>query len=174
MICTHCKNSKISTKHQVYNKGFSPIILDIFSQYEMLISLECAVDSEWNDVINSVVSCSIVELVIHKKVKNLPLTSWKYSKNISATIHARAKLFVLFCSAQDGESAGMNCLVFWAHCKNTYYFQQNTKSIYNQGIFTNFGYFCNMTLKCAVVSSNYFHCGCWVIHGITNIQLSTT
>ena len=28
------------------------------------------------------------------------------------------KSFVSLCSAQDGESADMNCLVFWTHCKN--------------------------------------------------------
>ena len=32
--------------------------------------------------------------------------------NISATVHAMTKWFVLFCSAQDGEFADINCLVF--------------------------------------------------------------
>ena len=41
----HCENGKISTKCQVYNKGIFTI-LDIFSQYEILISFECAVDCE--------------------------------------------------------------------------------------------------------------------------------
>ena len=47
----------------LYNiiRGFSPI-LGIFSRYEILISLECVVDSEWNGVINFIVSCSVVEL----------------------------------------------------------------------------------------------------------------
>ena len=30
-----------------------------------------------------------------------------------------AKLFVPFCSTQNGESTDMNCLVFWTHCKNS-------------------------------------------------------
>ena len=49
-------------------RGFSPI-LGIFKQYEILISLECAVDYEWNDVINFIVSCSVVELFIHRNHK---------------------------------------------------------------------------------------------------------
>ena len=32
--------------------------------------------------------------------------------NISPTVHAMTKLFAPFCSAQDGESADMKCLVF--------------------------------------------------------------
>ena len=40
------------------------------------------------------------------------------TQSISTTVHATTKLFVLFCSAQDDESADMNCLVFQAHCKN--------------------------------------------------------
>ena len=38
------------------------------------------------------------------------------------------KLFILFCSAQDGESTDINCLVFWAHCEMSK-FPQNAKSI---------------------------------------------
>ena len=34
------------------------------------------------------------------------------TQNISTTVHAMTKLFVLFCSAHDSESADMNCLVF--------------------------------------------------------------
>ena len=41
-------------KRQVYNKGILPILV-IFSGYEMLISLECAVDSEQNGVIYFIV-----------------------------------------------------------------------------------------------------------------------
>ena len=33
-------------------------------------SIECTVDSEWTDVINFIVSCSVVELFIHKTHKN--------------------------------------------------------------------------------------------------------
>ena len=69
MFRPHCKNGKISTKHQVGKgvltiRGFSPIS-GIFSQYEILISLKCAFDSESNGVIYSVVSCLTVELIIH-------------------------------------------------------------------------------------------------------------
>ena len=37
---------------------------------------------------------------------------------ILTTVLAMTNPFVPFCSAQDGESAVMNCLVFIAHCKN--------------------------------------------------------
>ena len=50
-------------------RGFSPI-LGIFSQYEILISLECAVDSEWDGVINFVVACSVAELLFVEITKN--------------------------------------------------------------------------------------------------------
>ena len=33
-------------------------------------------------------------------------------RGISTTVHATTKSFVPFCSAQDGESSDMNCLVF--------------------------------------------------------------
>ena len=46
-------------------RGFSQL-LGIFSQYEKLISLECAVESERNGVIDSVVSCLVVELFVHE------------------------------------------------------------------------------------------------------------
>ena len=58
---------------------------------------------------------------------------------ISTTVHPMTKLFVPFCSAQDSESADMNCLVFWAHCKNGKILMK--RQVYNKGIFTNFGYF---------------------------------
>ena len=45
VLCAYCENGKNLMKRQVYNKGISPI-LGNFSQFEMLISLECAVDSE--------------------------------------------------------------------------------------------------------------------------------
>ena len=61
--------TKFWLKRQVYNKGILPI-LDIFSQYETMISLECAVDAELNDVIAFVVSCSVSELIIHRNHKN--------------------------------------------------------------------------------------------------------
>ena len=99
-------------------RGFSPIF-NIFSQYEILISVECAVDSERNGVIISVVSCSIVEFFICRSHKNSAFNDLKALKiSRQPTIHAMTKLFVPFCSAQEGQSADMNCLVFWAHCEN--------------------------------------------------------
>ena len=38
--------------------------------------------------------------------------SLKQHENISVTVHDMKKSFVPFCSAQDGESTDMNCLVF--------------------------------------------------------------
>ena len=35
-----------------------------------MISLESTVDSEWNDIINFIVSCSVVELFICRHHKN--------------------------------------------------------------------------------------------------------
>ena len=92
-------------------RGFSPI-LGIFEQYEILISLECAVDSERNDVIIFVISCSIAEIFLCKNHKNPAFNSLTVTHNISTTVHATTKPFTLFCSAQDGESTDMNCLVF--------------------------------------------------------------
>ena len=60
----HCENGQILMKRQVYNKGIFTI-LGISSQYEILILLECAFDSEWNGVINSVILCLVVELFVH-------------------------------------------------------------------------------------------------------------
>ena len=49
----------------IYNKVISQI-LGSFSNYEILISLESTVDSQMNDVVNSVVSCLIAEFLIHR------------------------------------------------------------------------------------------------------------
>ena len=84
----------------------------------MSISLECAVDSELNGVINYVVSYSVIELFIHKNHINSAFNGPKALQNILTTLHAMTKLFVPFCSAQDGEFTDMNCLVLWAHCEN--------------------------------------------------------
>ena len=43
--------------------------------------------------------------------KDLPQVL-QLDNNISTTVHAMTKSFVPFCSAQDGESTDMNCLVF--------------------------------------------------------------
>ena len=61
-------------------------------------------------------------------------TSQKTSmlRNILTTVHATTKLFVPLCSAQDGESDDMNCLAFWAHCKNGKILMKH--QVYNKGI----------------------------------------
>ena len=103
------------TKRQVYNnKGIFTNLSNFKFQlyYEVLISLECAVDSECNYVINFIVSCSVVELFIEKEITKNSHQWPDTMQNISTTVHATTKLFVLFCSAQDGESTDMNCLVF--------------------------------------------------------------
>ena len=61
----HSNYGKIWTKRQVYNKGISQI-LGSFSNYEILISLESTVDSQKNDLVNSVVSCLIAKFLIHR------------------------------------------------------------------------------------------------------------
>ena len=66
----HCENGKNSMKHQVYNNKGIFTNFEYFSEYEILISLECTVDSEWNDTIDFVVSRSVVELFIHRSHKN--------------------------------------------------------------------------------------------------------
>ena len=78
-------------------------------------------------------------------------TAWS-AQNISTIIHATTKLFVPFCSAQDGESTDMNCLVFWAYCKNGKILMKH--QVYNKGFFTKFEYFSQyeilISLECAV------------------------
>ena len=61
--------------------------------------------------------------------------------NILPTIHGMTKLFVPFCSAQDDESTDMNCLVFWAHCKNGKILTKHQVYIYNKGILPILGIF---------------------------------
>ena len=56
----------------------------------------------------------------------------QYIQNISASIHATTKLFVPFCSAPDGESDDMICLVFWVYCKNGKIWTK--RQVYNKGI----------------------------------------
>ena len=85
----------------------------------------------------------------------LSSTSASIEQNNLTTVHAMTKLFVLFCSAQDGESVDMTSLVFWAHCKK-HKISTNIKSIiWNKGIITNFGYFSwykkLISLKCVHV-----------------------
>ena len=72
-------------------------------------------------------------------------------KNILATVHAMTKSFVQFCSAQDGESTGVNCLVFWAHCEIEKIVMKC--QVYNKGIFTILKYFSSYEiLECTVDS----------------------
>ena len=78
----NCENGKILTKHQVYNKGILPI-LGKFEQYEILISPESVVDSEWNGVINFVVSCSVAKLFICRSHKNPAINGLNQYMNIS-------------------------------------------------------------------------------------------
>ena len=49
------------------------------------------------------------------------------------------KSFVPFCSAQDGESTDMNCLVFLEHCKTGKILMK--RQVYYKGIFTDLQYF---------------------------------
>ena len=97
-----------------------------------MISLECAVDSEWNGVINFVSSISVVELFVHKSCKNLSLQLSISTPKYLGTMYATAKPSVPFCLAQGGESTDMNCLVFWAHCENGKIWMKH--QVYNKGI----------------------------------------
>ena len=63
-------------------------------------------------MINSVVSCLIVELSICKNHQKLCFQWPKSTQYISTTVHAMTKSFIPFCLAQDSESTDMNCLVF--------------------------------------------------------------
>ena len=69
-------------------------------------------------------------------------------------VHAVAKSFAPFSAAYDGESADMNCLVFWVLYKNG---KIGVKcQVYNKRIFSNFG-----NSECAVdsdVVSNIAEC----------------
>ena len=51
---------------------------------------------------------ALVLVTNHIKILQWP----ERNQNISATVLAMMKLFVPFCSAQDSESADVNCLVF--------------------------------------------------------------
>ena len=59
--------------------------------------------------------------------------------NISTTVHAMTKLFVPFCSARDGESADMNCLVFLTYCENGKILTK--RQVYNKGFLLVLGNF---------------------------------
>ena len=50
--------------------------------------------------------------VIHISKTKSSLQQSKVKQNISTTVHATTKSFVTFCSAQNGESADINSLVF--------------------------------------------------------------
>ena len=63
----------------------------------------------------------------------------KQHSDISTTVHAMTKSFVPFCSAQDDESADINCLVFWAYYKNAKILTK--RQVYNKGISSIFGNF---------------------------------
>ena len=55
-MAKNCQNTKSIIR------GFSSI-LGNFKKNNIMISLECADDSESNDAINVIVSCSVVELL---------------------------------------------------------------------------------------------------------------
>ena len=67
-----------------------------------------------------------------------PKSTPKY-ECILTTVHAMTKSFVPFCSAQDGESTDMNCLVFWAYCENGKFLTK--RQVYNKGILPILGNF---------------------------------
>ena len=51
--------------------------------------VECAVNSEWNDVINFIVSCSVVDLFIHRNHKNPAFNILTlFSTNINVIVFA--------------------------------------------------------------------------------------
>ena len=75
-------------KCQVYNKEIFTNF-GYFSKFEILISLECAVDSEWKDIIYFIVSCLTVELFIQTNQLSTALT----------TQHNVWQLFMLCCGA---------------------------------------------------------------------------
>ena len=52
------------------------------------------------------------EMLFTSKPQNQAFNSLKLNKNISTTVHAMTKSFVPFCSAQNGESTDINCLMF--------------------------------------------------------------
>ena len=78
-------------------RGFSSIS-GIFKQCEILISLECAFDSEWNGGINFVVSCSIAELFIHRNHQNQVFNGLSPHNNISTILHTT--IYCLYHSVQ--------------------------------------------------------------------------
>ena len=65
---------------------------------------------------------------------------YSLTKIILTTLHAITKSVVPFCSAQDGESIDVNCLVFWTFCKNGEN-QPKFPVYYSKGVFINFGKF---------------------------------
>ena len=76
----------------------------------------------WSTLVLALKSASLKCLTVLFK----HLISWRQAhvfqlyKSILMTVHVHATIgsFVPFCSAQDGVSPDMNCLVFWAHCEN--------------------------------------------------------
>ena len=85
-------------KRQVY-------ILSILHNYEVLISLECAVDSKWNDVIDFIVLCSVVELIICRNHNNPAF-------NNSLTLHKTTLLQLFFSTMCCGAWSTFEVLDF--------------------------------------------------------------
>ena len=77
-----------------------------------------------------------------------------FTQNISTTVHAMTKLFVPFCSAQDGESTDVNCLAVLVHCENGKFLTKH--QVYNKGISRILGSFSkykiSIPLNCTVES----------------------
>ena len=96
-------------------------------------------------------SCSFIEVT-----KISAFNGPQALQNILTIIHGTTKLFVPFCSAQDGESTDMNCLQFQVHCKNGKIWMKH--QVYNKGILPileNFfikNYEILISLECAVDS----------------------
>ena len=140
-----------------------------------MISLECAVDSEWNDAINFAASCSVAEIFIHKNYQKSslqrPKRHTKYLNNrtcydkLVCTILFSSRWWVYWYELLSALSTLQNC--------------QNFDKTPNKGIFTNFGYFLT------IWNTDIIRICSWLIslyhvrllmHSfveITNIQLST-
>ena len=93
-----------------------------------------------------------MDIFIPRNHKNPAFSGKMPLPNISTTVHAMRKSFVPFCSAQDGESIDINCLVFWAHCENGKILTKH--QVYNKGILPILpifsGYEILISIECAV------------------------
>ena len=65
-----------------------------------------------NDVTSFVVSCSVAELFICRKLPKIQPSMSQLNTKYLNNRTCYGKSFVPFCSAQDGESTDVNCLAF--------------------------------------------------------------